>query len=278
MALEPIDAGVWCWLGTPARAGVANAGIVVDADGITVVDTLMTPRQWEPFAAAVAELGPPVRRVVLTSSSIEHAGGTRAFPAAAIFASPQASIHLDQAGDTRTWRALYPDEADGFDELSTRPVTHVVSHDAALTPAVTLIATGGAQAENVVAVVPGASVCFAGAMASSGVTPCCPQGDPKAWADALDRLAGLAAIVVPGHGPPGGAEELADLAGYLRACVQAEGDPGAVAPGPWDRWVDRHFDAVNVERAALLAEGRDEIPPAMLRLAEGRGSPGHPGP
>ncbi len=139
--------------------------------------------------------------------------------------------------------------------------------DVQLTPAITLVTTAGQQAENLVAVVPGAAVCFTGAMASFGVTPCCYQGDPALWADELDRVADLAPIVVPGHGPVGGEEELRDLQAYLRACVEAAGDPAAVPAGPWDGWADRHHDVVNVERAALLAAGRDEIPPSMLRLA-----------
>ena len=41
------------WLQPGGESGVANAGVVVDDDGITVIDTLMVRSQWEPFAAAV---------------------------------------------------------------------------------------------------------------------------------------------------------------------------------------------------------------------------------
>ena len=267
MALETLDTGVYAWLQSPAGAGRANAGVVADADGITLVDSLMTPEQWEPLADALAELHAPVRRLVLTSSGVEHAGGSSRFVLAAIYGREQTSVHLDQPPNIDAWRTLYAEQADGFDELVTRPVSHIVTTDVQLTPAITLVASAGQQAENVVAVVPGAAVCFAGAMASFGVTPCCYQGDPARWADELDRIADLAPIVVPGHGPIGGEEELRDLQAYLRACVAAAGDPGELSHGPWDRWADRHHDIVNVERAALLAAGRDEIPPSMLRLA-----------
>jgi glyoxylase-like metal-dependent hydrolase (beta-lactamase superfamily II) len=133
--------------------------------------------------------------------------------------------------------------------------------------AVTLVATGGQQAENLVAVVAGAAVVFAGAMCSFGSAPLCYQGDPGRWADELDRVLELAPVVVPGHGPIGGEEEVRVLQGYLRGCVAAAGDPSAVPSGPWDAWADRHHDAVNVERAALLARGEDAIPPSMLRMA-----------
>ena len=56
-----------------------------------------------------------------------------------------------------------------------------------------------------------------------------------------------------------------DLQAYLRAGVAADGDVAAIPKGPWDTWLDRDRDAINVERAALLAEGRDELPTSMLK-------------
>jgi glyoxylase-like metal-dependent hydrolase (beta-lactamase superfamily II) len=265
--LDLLDAGVYAWLQVPGGRGRPNAGAVVDADGVTVIDTLMTPDQYEPFAGAVEELGLPVRRAMLTGSSIEQAGGTGRFKLAAIYGSPQASVHLDQPPNTDSWRALYPDHADAFDDVVTRPVSHVVASDVQLTAAVAVLTTGGQMAENLVALVPGAQVLFAGAMCSFRAVPLCWQGDPGRWADELDRLAELAPVVVPGHGPIGGEEEVRALQGYLRACVAARGDVGRVGTGPWDDWRDREHDVVNVERAALLADGEDAVPPSMLRLA-----------
>ena len=265
--LDLLDAGVYAWLQVPGGRGRPNAGAVVDADGVTVIDTLMTPDQYEPFAGAVEELGLPVRRAVLTGSSIEQAGGTARFKLAAVYGSPQASVHLDQPPNTDSWRALYPDHAAAFDEAVTRPVSHVVASDVQLTAAVAVLTTGGQMAENLVALVPAAQILFAGAMCSFGAAPLCWQGDPARWANELDRLAELAPVVVPGHGPIGGEEEIRALQGYLGACVAARGDPGRLGTGPWDGWRDREHDVVNVERAALLADGDDAVPPSMLRLA-----------
>ena len=64
-----------------ARRASRTPGVVVDDDGLTVVDTLMVRSQWEPFAAAVAELGHRVRRVVLTHAHIDHVGGHQGVPA-----------------------------------------------------------------------------------------------------------------------------------------------------------------------------------------------------
>ena len=267
MALDTLDTGVHAWLQEPSAAGRPNAGVVVDEDGITVIDTLLVPDQWQPFGDAVDAIGLPIRRVVLTSSHIEFAGGTSRFKLAAVYGRQQASVQLDQPPNLDAYRALFPDHAAGFEELTTRPVSHIVAEDVQLTPAVTLRTTRGEQDENLVAVVPGASVVFAGAMCSFGVTPLCFQGDPARWADELDRIVDLAPIIVPGHGSIGGEEELRDQQSYLRAVVAADGDPAAIGSGPWDDWSDRHHDEVNVERAAMLARGDDGIPPSMLRRA-----------
>jgi cyclase len=263
--LVPLEPGVYAWLHEPSGSGYANAGVVVDADGITVVDTLAVRSQWEPFAAAVDDLGRPVRRVVLTSSHVEFAGGTSRFRMAAVYGRRQASAHLDQPADPAVLRRLLPALAGEFDDdFTTRPVSHVVDAPVQLTAACAALPTVGEQAENLVVVVPAAGIVFAGAMCSFGVTPLAYQGDPAAWADALDDIVELAPIIVPGHGPVGGEEEVRVLQSYLRACVAADGDPARLGPGPWSEWPGREHDVVNVERAARRARGDDSIPQSLL--------------
>jgi glyoxylase-like metal-dependent hydrolase (beta-lactamase superfamily II) len=265
-ALAPLAPGVLAWLAERPGHGRANAGVVIDEDGVTLIDSLAVPSQWDPFAADVDGLGFPIRRVVLTSSNAEFAGGTARFRLAAVFGRPQASTHLDQPADPALLRRLYPDVAGEIDdEYATRPVSHVVDAPVQLTPALAAYPMSGQQAENLVVLVPGAQVLFAGAMCAFGVTPLAHQGDPAAWADQLDQLVELAPIIVPGHGPIGGEEEVRLLQAYLRACVAAEGDAARIPPGPWDDWVGRENDAINVERAAMLARGDDGVPPSLLR-------------
>lgn len=268
MSLVPLDTGIYAWLADHPGDGHPNAGLVIDADAATAIDALCTPAQAEPFVASVDAMGVRIRRTVLTASTIEFVGGTSRFTMSGMYGRRQTSIHLDQPPNPAVLRRLLPDVADEFDEeLVTKPVSHVVEEPAQLTPAVRLEPVSGAQEENLVAVVPAAGICFAGAMASFGVTPRCYQGDPARWADELDRVLDIAPVIVPGHGPIGGEEEVRDLQGYLRACVAADGDPAAVASGPWDAWTQREHDEVNVERAAMLARGDTSIPPSMLRAA-----------
>jgi cyclase len=260
--------GVYAWLQPGGETGVSNAGVIVDDDGLTVVDTLMVRSQWEPFAAAVATLGLPVRRVVLTHAHIDHVGGTTAFRNAAVYASRYTSDVLDQDMSIEAYKAFMPAFTDEFDDLAeqgTRAVTHLVDDAATLTPRVEVLPASGHTPGDLLVLVEDADVCFAGDLCFFGVTPLAFQGDPATWVEMLDAIAELAATIVPGHGPLGDEHDVRELQGYLRACVDARGDVGVIAPGPWDRWLERDRDVINVEKAAMLAAGDEGMPPSMLK-------------
>jgi cyclase len=266
--LHPVGDGVFAWLQPGGESGVSNAGVVVDDDGATIVDTLMVRSQWEPFAAAVKELGVAVRRIVLTHAHIDHVGGAKAFPHAAVCASPMTSALLDQTMPLDAYKAFMPAFEEEFDELAelgTRPATHEIDAAAQLTPRAEVLPASGHTDGDLVVLVADTDVCFAGDLCFFGVTPLAFQGDPAKWAEMLDAVADLADTIVPGQGPIGGEAEIRDLQGYLRACVDAKGDPERIPSGPWDTWLERDRDAINVERATMLAEGRDEMPVSMLK-------------
>ena len=268
MGLTELDDGVFAWLAEDPGPGRPNAGVVVEDDGVTVIDALMVPSQAQPFAAAVEAIGLPVRRLVLTSSHLEYAGGTTFFPRPAVYGTAQVSAHLDQPPDVDVLRRLYPDQAHELDdELRTRPVTHVVTERTKLTRDIHAVLVRGDLDENLVLAVPRCGVVFGGATCSFGVTPLAFQADPTAWADSLADIAALGPRLVPGHGPIGDGDDLLAQSAYLYACVDAAGDSTAIPPGPWDQWSARENDEVNVERAALLAAGETRIPPSMLRRA-----------
>ena len=246
------------------RRGHPNAGVVIEADAITVVDALACPSQAAELLAAVADTGLGVRRLVVTSSHVEYVGGTSQFTMAGIYGSQQASDQLDLPPNREGYQRLLPELAAEYVELETKRVSHVVSEPAWLSTATVAVPTGGQLRENLVVQVPEANVVFAGALCCFGVTPLAFDGDPAAWADALGPLLDLGQTIVPGHGPVGTADDVIALQAYLWACVEADGDPSRIPTGPWDEWEGRHWDAVNVERAAMLAAGDDSPPPSML--------------
>ena len=210
--LREIADRVWVWLQPGGESGVSNAGVVADDDGLTVIDTLMVRSQWEPFAAAVKSLGSTVKRVVLTHAHIDHVGGTTAFRNAMVLGSPMTSDLLDQAMPVDAYKAFMPAFAEGFDELAvvgTRPVSHVVDDAAQLTTRIELLPARGHTDGDLMVLIADSDVLFAGDLCFFGVTPLAFQGDPAAWANVLDVVGELAATIVPGHGPIGGAAEVA---------------------------------------------------------------------
>ncbi len=263
--LHELAPGVYVWLQPGGESGVSNAGVIVDDDGVTVVDTLMVREQWEPFADAVIALGHPIRRLVLTHAHIDHVGGSRAFANAAVYGSQQTSDLLDFTDmPIDAYKAFMPAFAEGFDELAEigcRKVTHLVADAAPLTPRAELLPASGHTSGDVMVLVEDADILFAGDLCFFGVTPLAFQGDPATWAATLDAVADVATTIVPGHGPVGDAADVHALAEYLRHCVA-----GTIPPGPWDTWLERaERDPINIERAALLRAGRDEMPPSMLK-------------
>ena len=274
--LVELTSELWVYSSVDAAPGHSNAGVVIDADGITVIDALAAPNLARPLldelTSRPATAGLPIRRLVLTSSHVPYCGGSGVFVLPAVYGSPQVSAHLDQPVDPESLTHMFPDlaaELIELDEVPTRAVTHTVAEGAWLSSTAVVAPVGGELTENLIVQIPEMRVVFAGAMASFGMTPMAGGGDPARWADALDNLLEWGEIIIPGHGPVGGEEEVRDLQGYLRACVTANGDPTAIGAGPWDAWPGRHYDAVNVERAHRLAQG-DDAPPAALLGLRGR--------
>jgi cyclase len=263
-SLTPLAEGVLVWIQPGGETGVANAGVIVDDDGLTIVDTLMVRSQWEPFAAAVAELGLPVKRVVLTHAHIDHVGGTTAFRNAMVLGTRATSALLDQDMPLDAYKSFMPAFTEEFDDLAetgTRPVSHLVDDAAELTPRIELLPASGHTDSDLMVLVADVDLLFAGDLCFFGMTPLAFQGDPSTWADMLDAVADLASIIVPGHGPVGGAQEVRELQAYLRHCVA-----GSIPPGPWDAWPERtERDPINVEKAAMLAAGDSGFPPSMLK-------------
>ena len=271
MNLVELAPGVYAFVHPSARYGDSNVGLVIDPDGLTVVDTTATPERGTTVLRSIrdfaGDLGLPLRRVVLTSSRIPFAGGSEAFRVAAFYGSVATSEQLDAPVNLAAVRALLPALGRSYsDEFATRPVTHTVDTPAWLTPSALGVPVRAEAPSNLVVHVPGADAVLAGAACSFGVTPLGFDADLEAWIEALDELKGLARTIVPGHGPVGGHADLVDLRNYLEACIAADGDVGRLAAGPWDRWSDSHFSAVNVERAALVRRGDPSVPPSLLRL------------
>lgn len=274
-SLQPIAPNVWAWIGT----GTGNAGVVIEDDGITVIDTLLAPSVARALNNELADrFGLPIKRVIFTSSHLDSVGGSAVFWMAARYGRTQTNVLLDQPAPIDAYKRLAPAFAHDYDTnpgtaevpFTTRPVSHVVDAAAWLTPLVLALPVSGQQDENLVLLVPSAGVMFGGAFITIGTTPNAWDGDPVTWADTLGELADQATVIVPGYGPIGAPRHVHLLQAYLYACDDVSGDPSRIPAGPWDDWTGRDLDAVNVERAVRVAQGDRGVPRTMLeRLGMG---------
>src|SRR3954464_14783034 len=105
------------------RLGAVNAFLVVEDDGLTLVDTLL-PRSQDAILAAARDLGLPIARIALTHAHGDHIGSVDALAAAL----PNATVAISArdarflAGD----KSLDPDEPQsklrgGYPTLATTP-------------------------------------------------------------------------------------------------------------------------------------------------------------
>jgi len=268
--------GVFAWTHTDHRFGNANVGLVIDSDGLTVIDSTATPATGSLVRAEIqsltAKLELPIKRLVFTGPGVAFTGGGTAFPQPAVYGSDATSDALDLPANPDAFGRLLPHLAASYHpEFATRPVTHTISESAWLTPSLSAAPLRGESPQNLVLRAESAGVMFAGALASFGVTPLLHGADPQAMLAALEAiLVDMSndgpTTIVPGHGPVGGQADLKDLIGYVGVCIDAQGDPSAIMAGPWDRWNDRRFDAVNVERSYRMANGDTDLPQAMFAL------------
>jgi glyoxylase-like metal-dependent hydrolase (beta-lactamase superfamily II) len=105
------------------RLGMVNAYLVVEDDGLTLVDTMIA-RSQDAILAAARDLGRPIARIVLTHAHVDHVGSLDALAAAL----PNATVAISArdarflAGD----KSLDPDEPQsklrgGYPEVETKP-------------------------------------------------------------------------------------------------------------------------------------------------------------
>lgn len=234
--LVQVGTDVWAWLAHTGTWGWSNAGLVAAGESSLLVDTLYD----EPLTAAMLRAMQPVLATrplvaaVNTHGNGDHCFGNALLPASVpILAGPLAADDLRAESPQMLTSVLARDLGpvvgpfvhacfDGFDFASVRvrPPDRTVSVDTDLDVGgrtVRLLVLGPAHSAGDVAVhVPDAGVVFAGDLLFARSTPVMWAGPVEGWIGALDRLLATGAeVVVPGHGPLAGPEDLRSMRGYL---------------------------------------------------------------
>jgi cyclase len=242
-ALTEIAAGVHAYVQPDGGWCVNNAGVLVGADGVVVIDTVATRSRAQRLRDTVEGLGAgPVHTVVNTHSHGDHTFGNGVFgPSATVVAHTLARAEMADAGLGLT--ALWPD----VDWGDIRLRLPVVTFDDRLTlhvgeRRVELVHVGPAHTTNdVVAWLPDDRVLFAGDVVLSGCTPFHLMGSVRGTLRALARLRALGPdVVVCGHGALCGAEVFDRTESYLHRVQELarDGVRGGLTPLEVAREVD----------------------------------------
>ena len=188
---------------------ISNAGFVVTAEGVVVIDALGTPALGRALLAAIRSVSDqPIRRVIVTHYHADHFYGLPAFKSAGaeIWAHKSAREYL-QGSEAQTrlaqrrkvlapWvdentKLLAPDRWLDGDTSFTLGGLHF-----------DLIYLGPAHApDDIVVVVREDQLLFSGDIMFSGRVPFVGNADSRRWLAAMDELLRLnPKAMVPGHG------------------------------------------------------------------------------
>lgn len=222
-------------LGSSAnRNFISNAGFVITADSVLVVDALGSPALAKELLEEIARITPkPVSHVFVTHYHADHIYGLQTFQQAGakIVAHPAAREYLQSDAALRRLQSSRVDMAPWVDE-NTRLVPADIWVDAAtdLTLGgvrIRLIPAGPAHTpEDLVVSVVDRKVVFSGDLVFLGRIPFVGQADSRSWIASIDLLAALKPdVIVPGHGPhtQNAAEAVQFTRGYLGYLRQAMG-------------------------------------------------------
>jgi cyclase len=205
--------------GVIGRGGMPNAAFVVADGGVLAIDSLYSPAYAAEMLELVREVTPhPVRIVVNTHHHADHVFGNAALGADRVVAHELALAELRRLGDgyVDAVRGRRPDLADELEGTRLQLPTETVGGFAVVEYAGTRVElthhgrTAHSPGDLVVRV-QGTDALIAGDLVFHGVMPPMLDGDVHGLRDTLAELArDDAAVVLPGHGPPGGAPLLQD--------------------------------------------------------------------
>lgn len=190
--------------------GRPNAGFVVTAEGVVVIDALASPGDGARLLATIREVtAEPVRWLVLTHHHPDHHFGAVVLrrAGAKVAAHPDTRVLAAEAGEdalAADWTRVVGAEAMRGFELANRPDRAITGVDTLRLGGRTLVVRhpGGAHSPgDLIVWLPAERVLFAGdLLVEDGVTMVV-DGDSRVLLSALDGLDSLGArAVVPGHG------------------------------------------------------------------------------
>jgi cyclase len=277
--LEEVGDGFYAYLQPNGGWGWSNAGLIVDGDEALLVDTLFDIRLTERMLAEMRRAVPAAASIdtlVNTHANGDHCYGNQLLAGARIVSSELAAAEMAelppaamaalvaQAPQMGALGEFFLRCFGAFDFDGIEPTLPSETFTGELDLAVgdlrvRLLEVGPAHTRgDAIVYAPGARVLFSGDILFASAHPIAWAGPISSWIDACDRILALdPAVIVPGHGPIAGVEDVRELKAYFeylyehaRAC-HAE----AIAPlqaaqalerDRWAQWGEAERLVVNI--------------------------------
>lgn len=236
--LEQVGPDVWAAIdnGHAAEPASSNAGFIIGADGVAVVDTFSNENAARRLLAAIrTRTTLPIKFVVNTHYHIDHVAGNGVFreAGAVIVAHENVREWIRSQNITLLGQWLTPDLKAMIDRLERPTMVYEESANLYLGGRrIEVRSLPGHTGGDSVVMFPEASVVFAGDLFWQRMLPNLIDASTGPWIETLNTLlAGKdeRAVFVPGHGSVGHAQDVAEFRDYLtavRQLVQAARDRG----------------------------------------------------
>lgn len=232
--VEEVAPGVYAYIQPDGTWWINNTGFVAGSGSVLSIDTCATERRTRRYLDAVSSTtgGRRPSTVVNTHHHGDHTNGNCLLPGATIVGHRRCREEIVKAGIFRPDGLFEPVE---WGEISAAPPAVVMDERLDVWVDDLLVelhhfGTAAHTTNDVVAWIPEHRVLFTGDLLFNGGTPFVLMGSVAGALVALDRLVEFdAAVVVPGHGPPGTIEMVDVVGEYLRFVQDTAA--GAVAAG-----------------------------------------------
>jgi glyoxylase-like metal-dependent hydrolase (beta-lactamase superfamily II) len=275
--LQEVAPDTYAYLQYDGSWGISNAGFMTGDDGLLVIDATMVASMAEAFIKEIRRVSnQSFRHLINTHSHPDHTGGNRLFGGAEII-SHRICLEEMQRGLNRTpgerppgplFAMRTPAMERMFSQMDNDPDRRVVLPTVTYEDKMTLL-YGDTEVEllyygpahtfgDTLVYFPQSKVLFAGDVAFFYSMPLAASGKVGSWMRVIDRVMELdIELIVPGHGPPGGKQELADEREYFEFVMSASKrcfDQGMTPEqaleeidlGPYRQWLDSERIIANV--------------------------------
>jgi cyclase len=286
--LQEVAPNTYAYLQYDGSWGISNAGFMTGDEGLLVIDATMVATMAGAFIKEIRRVsGRPFRHLVNTHSHPDHTGGNRLFEGAEIISHRICREEM-QRGMTRPAGEGSPNPLLAMRTPAMDRMFSQINNDEGrrvVLPSVTYedrmsLVYGDTEVEllyygpahtfgDTLVYFPQSKVLFAGDVAFFHSMPLAASGKIGGWLRVIDKVMDMDIdLIVPGHGPPGGKQELQDEREYFDFVMTEAGrcfDQGMTPEqaienidlGPYKEWLDSERIIANV--GIVYRELRGEI-------------------